>query len=206
MHCSILHKPIPGPYPFIQFRRHFFVGWKNEHLMESFEKRTRNMLGLGQQEMADYLGTTRVFVSLAEIGKRQLPGEAYLKMGELSILLSSPAPLLVQARSEQYAEDAEIEKRQLLEKQYPAWERELMQLEKTREKFIAEKSALIQKLARLSILLDQPHHSPSVTNVLETAYQALLQKMQDYAPAHELHLERKCFTLQQWLDWVRSNR
>lgn len=46
-------------------------------------KRIREILGLSQQSIADYLGVTRTQVAMSETSRRELPIAALIKMGVL---------------------------------------------------------------------------------------------------------------------------
>ncbi|MES2650054.1 MAG: helix-turn-helix transcriptional regulator [Bacteroidota bacterium] len=57
--------------------------------MQTWKKQTRDMLGLSQQELADYLGVSRNLYSMAEIDKRQLPTAALMKLTGLHASLTA---------------------------------------------------------------------------------------------------------------------
>lgn len=55
-------------------------------------KQIREILGISQQELADYLGVTRTLYSMAETRKRSLPAFALLKISALVIALNNDIP------------------------------------------------------------------------------------------------------------------
>ncbi|MEO7584690.1 MAG: helix-turn-helix domain-containing protein [Ferruginibacter sp.] len=53
-------------------------------------KEIRQKFGLSQEQMAQYLSVSRSLLSLHEIGKRDLPTAAMVKLSELLLFIKQP--------------------------------------------------------------------------------------------------------------------
>jgi transcriptional regulator with XRE-family HTH domain len=68
-------------------------------------KHTRQIFGMTQQQLADYLSVTRSLLALVEQGRRHLPTAAILKMATLEQSLQSNLPYKAESLQKQAAKD-----------------------------------------------------------------------------------------------------